>query len=204
MIRCHEIGHGFGLPHTDENFNNPDLGNCMDYTSRPQNNLHPDASNFARLRSMYGTFDGDGMTNTATTTGEEPGNDETSENLVDFGGGRRRRRTLQQQKEEQQSSDQLRRRRRRRTQKQEVASPLPLEVQERYLHVMDEFHKQGIATTTDSNSNGSWRQLHQEGDDENSSGRRGATTASYVRRLSTEYQLTVHILFKDEEIPTMN
>jgi hypothetical protein len=26
---CHEIGHGFGLPHTDENFYNADLGNCM-------------------------------------------------------------------------------------------------------------------------------------------------------------------------------
>lgn len=25
---CHEIGHGFGLPHTDENFNNRNLGNC--------------------------------------------------------------------------------------------------------------------------------------------------------------------------------
>lgn len=29
---CHEIGHGFGLPHWDENFQNQDLGNCMDYT----------------------------------------------------------------------------------------------------------------------------------------------------------------------------
>jgi hypothetical protein len=26
---CHEIGHGFGLQHTDENFTNEDLGNCM-------------------------------------------------------------------------------------------------------------------------------------------------------------------------------
>jgi hypothetical protein len=26
---CHEIGHGFGLQHTDENFFNADLGNCM-------------------------------------------------------------------------------------------------------------------------------------------------------------------------------
>jgi len=25
---CHEIGHGFGLPHTDEQFWNRDLGNC--------------------------------------------------------------------------------------------------------------------------------------------------------------------------------
>jgi hypothetical protein len=52
---CHEIGHGFGLPHTDESFTNVDLGNCMDYTSTPINNMHPDASNYNRLASLYGT-----------------------------------------------------------------------------------------------------------------------------------------------------
>ena len=51
---CHEIGHGFGLPHTDENFNNADLGNCLDYTRTPKNNLHPDISNFNRLKTIYG------------------------------------------------------------------------------------------------------------------------------------------------------
>lgn len=52
---CHEIGHGFGLPHTDENFNNVDLGNCMDYTNQPENNMRPDASNYIRLADLYGT-----------------------------------------------------------------------------------------------------------------------------------------------------
>lgn len=52
---CHEIGHGFGLPHTDENFNNVDLGNCMDYTNRPENNMRPDITNYNRLESVYGT-----------------------------------------------------------------------------------------------------------------------------------------------------
>mmetsp|Transcript_18826 Transcript_18826/g.22603 ORF Transcript_18826/g.22603 Transcript_18826/m.22603 type:complete len:264 (+) Transcript_18826:2-793(+) len=51
---CHELGHGFGLPHTDENFYNRDLGNCMDYTRTPKNNLHPDESNYARLAELYG------------------------------------------------------------------------------------------------------------------------------------------------------
>lgn len=55
---CHEIGHGFGLPHTDENFNNKDLGNCMDYTRTPRNNLHPDESNFLRLADLYGVVEG--------------------------------------------------------------------------------------------------------------------------------------------------
>ncbi len=32
---CQEIGHDFGLDHQDENFNNPNLGTCMDYTNDP-------------------------------------------------------------------------------------------------------------------------------------------------------------------------
>jgi hypothetical protein len=55
---CHEIGHCFGLPHWDEDFRNADLGNCMDYTLRPQDNKTPDASNFEFLAELYGTKDG--------------------------------------------------------------------------------------------------------------------------------------------------
>jgi len=51
---CHELGHGLGLGHSDENFHNVDLGNCMDYTERPQNNMHPDESNFNTLEELYG------------------------------------------------------------------------------------------------------------------------------------------------------
>ena len=51
---CHELGHGLGLGHTDENFHNKDLGNCMDYTERPENNMHPDTLNFEALEQMYG------------------------------------------------------------------------------------------------------------------------------------------------------
>jgi hypothetical protein len=50
---CHEIGHGFGLPHTDENMYNSDMGNCLDYTTTPANNMHPGEVNFNRLASMY-------------------------------------------------------------------------------------------------------------------------------------------------------
>ena len=51
---CHELGHTFGLHHTDENFGNRDLGNCMDYTNRHRNNLTPDASNYEFLHALYG------------------------------------------------------------------------------------------------------------------------------------------------------
>mmetsp|Transcript_34044 Transcript_34044/g.59829 ORF Transcript_34044/g.59829 Transcript_34044/m.59829 type:complete len:364 (+) Transcript_34044:122-1213(+) len=51
---CHELGHGFGLGHWDEDFHNRDLGNCMDYTKKPENNQSPDRSNFLFLERMYG------------------------------------------------------------------------------------------------------------------------------------------------------
>jgi len=54
----YSIGHGFGLPHTDERFWNRDQGNCMDYTNRPQNNMQPDSVNFETLASVYGEIGG--------------------------------------------------------------------------------------------------------------------------------------------------
>ena len=65
---CHEIGHGFGLAHTDENFFNADLGNCLDYTNFPENNLHPDTPNFETLANMYGTTDGTWTKQSYTTS----------------------------------------------------------------------------------------------------------------------------------------
>lgn len=56
--QCHEIGHAFGLPHTDEDFYNRDLKNCMDYTSRPENNMQPAQPNFEFLTVLYGSIDG--------------------------------------------------------------------------------------------------------------------------------------------------
>ena len=55
---CHEIGHGFGLAHTDENFMNVPQGNCLDYSSVLAPNLEPGAVNFEKLKTMYGTVDG--------------------------------------------------------------------------------------------------------------------------------------------------
>lgn len=48
----------FGFHHTplsDESFTNPSLGNCMDYTNKPEENMHPDETNYNRLASLYGT-----------------------------------------------------------------------------------------------------------------------------------------------------
>lgn len=51
---CHEIGHGFGLPHQDEDFTNADLNSCMDYSMRPGVNLIPNAQDFSSLNILYG------------------------------------------------------------------------------------------------------------------------------------------------------
>ena len=48
------LGHTLGLGHTDEDFSNEDLGNCMDYTDNLDVSKHPDASNYEKLLSIYG------------------------------------------------------------------------------------------------------------------------------------------------------
>jgi len=55
-VICHEIGHGFGLPHRDENPQNADLGTCLDYSRRPQNNQHPDETDYDNLARLYAEF----------------------------------------------------------------------------------------------------------------------------------------------------
>mmetsp|Transcript_10862 Transcript_10862/g.12440 ORF Transcript_10862/g.12440 Transcript_10862/m.12440 type:complete len:412 (+) Transcript_10862:155-1390(+) len=55
-VICHEMGHGFGLPHRDENPQNADLGTCLDYSRRPQNNQHPDEVDYENLARLYGEF----------------------------------------------------------------------------------------------------------------------------------------------------
>lgn len=51
---CHELGHSLGLAHTDEDFENEDLGDCMDYTDNLDANKQPTALNFNTLLELYG------------------------------------------------------------------------------------------------------------------------------------------------------
>jgi hypothetical protein len=65
LVICQEVAHTFGLDHQDENFNNDNLGTCMDYTSSPEGNEHPNQHDYDQLELMYGT-----------STSEEDGSNE--------------------------------------------------------------------------------------------------------------------------------
>jgi hypothetical protein len=82
------MGHGFGLPHTDENFFNKDLLNCMDYTNNPENNMQPSYDNFKFLSQLYGTVDGSPVPTDDNAAVES----NSAVNGTDGNGGRRLRR----------------------------------------------------------------------------------------------------------------
>jgi hypothetical protein len=71
LVMCQEIAHDFGLDHQDENFNNANLGSCMDYTNDPDggaggassndpSNEHPNKHDFDQLAIIYGHTDSSG------------------------------------------------------------------------------------------------------------------------------------------------
>ena len=57
FVMCQEIGHDFGLDHQDENFNNANLGSCMDYTNNPGTNQHPNNHDYLQLEDIYRHLD---------------------------------------------------------------------------------------------------------------------------------------------------
>ena len=66
MVTCQEIGHTFGLDHQDENFNNTNLGTCMDYTNDPAGtagtngtlaNTSPNKHDYDELVTIYSHLD---------------------------------------------------------------------------------------------------------------------------------------------------
>jgi hypothetical protein len=66
LVSCQEVGHTFGLDHQDENFNNANLGTCMDYTNDPSTNQHPNKHDYDELVTIYSHLD------STTTVGNMP------------------------------------------------------------------------------------------------------------------------------------
>ena len=64
LVVCQEVGHTLGLDHQDEIFGNPNLLTCMDYTSDPSTNQHPNAHDYEELGLIYAHLD------TLTTIGQ--------------------------------------------------------------------------------------------------------------------------------------
>ena len=61
LVMCQEIAHDFGLDHQDEEFANPNLGSCMDYTNNPlgpPSNEHPNTHDSEQLLAIYTHPDG--------------------------------------------------------------------------------------------------------------------------------------------------
>jgi hypothetical protein len=65
LVLCQELGHTFGLDHQDENFNNRNLGTCMDYTNLPEDNQWPNYHDFQQVKTIYSHVD---VTSTSTTS----------------------------------------------------------------------------------------------------------------------------------------
>jgi len=83
LVMCQEIAHDFGLDHQDENFENPNLGTCMDYTSDPDgppSNEHPDNHDFQQIALTYEHVDG----TTTIAAGTLPKNMPPAMGQIDF------------------------------------------------------------------------------------------------------------------------
>jgi hypothetical protein len=57
LVMCQEVGHTLGLDHQDEDFDNANLNTCMDYTSNPDSNQHPNTHDYQQLQSIYSHLD---------------------------------------------------------------------------------------------------------------------------------------------------
>ena len=75
LVMCQEIAHDFGLDHQDEDFDNANLGSCMDYTSDPDgppSNEHPNAHDFAQIDDIYDHLDSTSTTSARALPGHAP------------------------------------------------------------------------------------------------------------------------------------
>lgn len=70
LVMCQEVGHTLGLDHQDEDFANPSLGTCMDYSSDPAPNQHPNAHDYEQLGLVYEHLDSSTTVSASTANGQ--------------------------------------------------------------------------------------------------------------------------------------
>lgn len=74
LVMCQEYGHDYGLGHQDEDFSTDNTNSCMDYTSAPGGNEHPDQHDYDQLLAIYDHLEtGAAMPSASATTEVEPG-----------------------------------------------------------------------------------------------------------------------------------
>ena len=69
---CQEVGHTLGLDHQDEDFDNRNLGTCMDYTSDPTTNQHPNQHDYEQLEIIYSHVEATTTVGTASAASKAP------------------------------------------------------------------------------------------------------------------------------------
>lgn len=198
---CHEVGHGFGLPHTDENFNNKDQGNCLDYTNNPSNNLRPGVANCNRLLGMYGSVDG-----TIIGKGDETVFNKGNETDVDDGedNGARRQRSLRYRSDAEDSENEIHDDDARyyyeyaRSQYPNMTAEYEAAMHELYYDLANgNFIPNQEDDESDSNSdNDKWIDVNaQRGRGKWRSLREHSRGGDFVRRLNDGFELEVHVLY---------
>jgi hypothetical protein len=78
LVMCQEIAHDFGLDHQNEDFDNPNLGTCMDYTNDPSTNQHPNQHDYDQLVTIYSHLDSFSTVDTSAAVPGTAGNSPAS------------------------------------------------------------------------------------------------------------------------------
>ena len=98
FVTCQEIGHDFGLDHQDENFDNVNLGTCMDYSRNPAggvyngfdyglSNEHPNRHDYDELKIIYKHNDGYTSATASTNFGVRQVGKSSSQPISSVGSG---------------------------------------------------------------------------------------------------------------------
>ena len=170
---CHEMGHGFGLPHTDTTLWNRNTGNCLDYTNRPKKNMRPGQINYDRLVAVYGTVGNttapsgsnaaptgspnDNSSNTAnndntniSTNAPVSNDDDTGDNQQGSTGGNNGAGGPNNEKNDDNNNpdDKNNRSRRDLSSIPQSFQPIPADVTEQLRQIREEYHQMTTTTTT--------------------------------------------------------